>query len=303
MFDFIGDIHGHADQLHVLFRKLGYIQLNGVYRHPDRKAFFLGDYVNRGSQVRSVLEIVRVMVEEGEAFAVLGNHEYNLVAYLTNNSEGKPLRAHSEANFRQLKDTFSSFGSNRSELYEYKDWIQTLPLFFENHRFRVVHACWDDRHVSFIKNHYPVNRLTESLLQASVIPGKPEYDAVQVLLKGIEIQLSGDEAWVDADGNSRNSVRLRWWENPRGKRLSDLAIREIQSFKTFKGEKYMSLFPGYDIDAPPLFIGHYCLDGNPRLLRSNICCTDYCVYRSQRIVAYRWNGERTLSEDNFYTSD
>ena len=34
--DFIGDIHGHADALEALLRRLGYVEDNGCYRHATR---------------------------------------------------------------------------------------------------------------------------------------------------------------------------------------------------------------------------------------------------------------------------
>lgn len=46
MFDFIGDIHGYADKLIELLEKLGYTIKNGVYSHPTRKVFFIGDYIH-----------------------------------------------------------------------------------------------------------------------------------------------------------------------------------------------------------------------------------------------------------------
>ena len=58
-FDLIGDIHGYADELVQLLETLGYKKVNGVYRHPDRKVIFLGDFIDRGPKIRQVLEIVR----------------------------------------------------------------------------------------------------------------------------------------------------------------------------------------------------------------------------------------------------
>ncbi|MEN8214746.1 MAG: metallophosphoesterase, partial [Pseudomonadota bacterium] len=55
----IGDIHGHADKLEELLLHLGYQNSSGVYRHADAKAVFLGDFIDRGSQHRRVIGIVR----------------------------------------------------------------------------------------------------------------------------------------------------------------------------------------------------------------------------------------------------
>ena len=51
MIDFIGDIHGHADKLEELLVKLGYVKVNGAYSHPERKALFVGDYIDRGPKI------------------------------------------------------------------------------------------------------------------------------------------------------------------------------------------------------------------------------------------------------------
>ena len=77
MLDFIGDIHGHADKLEALLQKMGYEKQNGIYKHQERKALFLGDYIDRGPKIRETLEIVKAMVDEGHATALMGNHEYN----------------------------------------------------------------------------------------------------------------------------------------------------------------------------------------------------------------------------------
>ena len=64
--DFIGDIHGHADELVELLEvQLGYSLNDGYYQHPERKAFFVGDFIDRGPQIKEVLEIVRPMIDNG----------------------------------------------------------------------------------------------------------------------------------------------------------------------------------------------------------------------------------------------
>lgn len=65
MYDLIGDIHGHADELTALLSELGYHADRWVFTHPRRKVIFLGDYIDRGPQIRQVLEIVRGMCDRG----------------------------------------------------------------------------------------------------------------------------------------------------------------------------------------------------------------------------------------------
>ena len=74
-YDIIGDIHGYASILKMLLTELGYSRVDGVWRHPKRKVIFVGDFVNRGPEIRETLALVRGMVESGQALAILGNHE------------------------------------------------------------------------------------------------------------------------------------------------------------------------------------------------------------------------------------
>ena len=53
MYDLIGDIHGHATELTQLLTKIDYTKNRvGVYEHATRKVIFLGDFIDRGPQVR-----------------------------------------------------------------------------------------------------------------------------------------------------------------------------------------------------------------------------------------------------------
>jgi hypothetical protein len=70
MYDLIGDIHGHADELVRLLAALGYELSAGVYHRPNGKVIFVGDFIDRGPHIREVLAIVRPMVEAGHALAV-----------------------------------------------------------------------------------------------------------------------------------------------------------------------------------------------------------------------------------------
>ena len=77
VFDIIGDIHGYADRLKSLLKSLGYVESEGAYRHSDqnRRAIFVGDFVDRGPQIPEAVLLVRSMVEAGSALATMGNHE------------------------------------------------------------------------------------------------------------------------------------------------------------------------------------------------------------------------------------
>jgi len=60
--------------------------------------------------------------------------------------------------------------------------------------------------------------------------------------------------------------------------------------------------PPYPESAPPVFIGHYWLQGEPMPLAPNIACLDYSVAKpgpSARLVAYRWDSEQQLDPSHF----
>lgn len=80
-FDFVGDVHGCADELVALLAELGYDVApdRSTARHPDgRTAFFVGDLVDRGPDSPGVLRLVMGMVRDGTAACVPGNHENKL---------------------------------------------------------------------------------------------------------------------------------------------------------------------------------------------------------------------------------
>jgi protein phosphatase len=87
-FDIIGDVHGCRAELEQLLTELGY-QLErddagrpvGA-RHPDRRAVFVGDLVDRGPDTPGVLRLVMGMVAAGSALCVSGNHEAKLLKAL-----------------------------------------------------------------------------------------------------------------------------------------------------------------------------------------------------------------------------
>jgi predicted MPP superfamily phosphohydrolase len=90
--DFIGDIHSHNNALELLLKKMGYEKKNGVYNHPVRFPVFLGDYIDRGSNIKDVLHLVRSMQKNGSVIALMGNHEYNYLCYHIRDENEQPFR-------------------------------------------------------------------------------------------------------------------------------------------------------------------------------------------------------------------
>jgi protein phosphatase len=87
-FDVIGDVHGCRAELEQLLTELGYdLERDDAgrpagARHPDRRAIFVGDLVDRGPDTPGVLRLVMGMVAAGTALCVSGNHEAKLLKAL-----------------------------------------------------------------------------------------------------------------------------------------------------------------------------------------------------------------------------
>ena len=84
-FDIIGDVHGCFDELRELLDRLGYeVAADGTgAHHPGgRRAFFVGDLVDRGPATPAVLRLAMGMVDAGDALCIPGNHENKLLRAL-----------------------------------------------------------------------------------------------------------------------------------------------------------------------------------------------------------------------------
>jgi len=207
-FDIIGDIHGQAGALIRLLNKLDYIKgSDGIYSHPERKVIFLGDFIDRGNEQALVIDIVMKMVESSNALAVMGNHEYNAICYHTSDEQGNPLREHSEKNYKQHQAFLTEFPVDDDRTFKVINWFKTLPLFLELEDFRVIHACWDKNSINFIKSRLSSNHIiTDDFLFKSSDSSSEEFNAIETILKGTELDLPDGNSFLDKDGNLRTRI-------------------------------------------------------------------------------------------------
>src|SRR5690606_33734576 len=229
MIDFIGDIHGYADKLEALLFKLGYKKIKGVFSHPERKVLFIGDYIDRGPQIRETLEIVKAMADSGNAIALMGNHEYNAICFHFQNPDGGYLRKHSIKNIMQNFETLKQFQNKQKEYDDYIDWFKTLPLFYETETFRAVHACWDKNNIRFLNEILDNGKLTDDFIRKSVKSETILNDAVEQTLKGKEISLPSEFSFKDKDGIIRTKIRTKWWENPLKSTYKSISVEPIDN--------------------------------------------------------------------------
>jgi hypothetical protein len=300
MYDIIGDIHGHADELLELLERMGYDRRRGHYSHPHRRAVFVGDFIDRGPQIREVLQIVRPMVDAGSAHAVMGNHEFNAIAYHTRNPGDNLefLREHTEKNVRQHLATIRQLTAD--ELYDVLEWFRELPLWMEADGIRVVHACWDRSAIDVIENAInDYGRLTTEFMQRAARPGTKLYDAVEVILKGKEVSLPDGVSFKDKDDETRTKTRVKWFVNPGGMTFRDYSLPPRRCIPDKRVPDGLVGTP-YAPSGPPVFFGHYWLKSvRPEALGQNVACVDFSVARGGVLCAYRWSGERILSDDHF----
>lgn len=310
-YDIIGDIHGYAEPLKKLLEKMEYKKEAGCYRHPVRKVIFLGDFIDRGQQQKEVLETVMPMVQNGAALAVMGNHEFNALAFhtLVEGTENQWLRPHSDKNIRQHQAFLDTYPGNdeNGELNAVLEFFGTLPLWLDLDGLRVVHAVWDPRMIDTVKQATGGSAcLTKALLAEASTKDSPLYDAVETLLKGMEFSLTGGKSFKDKDGNKRTDVRV-WFHHNQPKTLGEVLVNKHIYPEDFYDlaldDDFRSNYQGYGKHEPPVFVGHYWMaageNQHPARLADNVACLDYSVAKDGMLVAYRWSGEQVLDDAKF----
>lgn len=299
-YDIIGDIHGYADVLEALLRKLGYKKPDGVWRHPEgRKVLFLGDFIDRGPSIPRTLKIVRDMVEQDEAKAIMGNHEYNALLYHTPARNGGWLRPRLPKNVNQHAATLAQFWGLQDEWEGYLAWFATLSLWLDLGGLRAVHATWDHRVVAA---NPAWRHLDRDFLHRSAVKKSEEFEHCEIPLKGIEIELPDGRVFRDHAGNEHGKIRVQWWTDPKGLTYHDLCFPEAKSIPHEPvPESAWAGCPGYPDDAPPVFFGHYWVpsDDGPKLMAPNVACLDFGVANNGPLTAYRWDGEQKLDAAKF----
>lgn len=193
-------------------------------------------------------------------------------------------------------------------------WFKTLPLWLDLPEIRVVHACWHQSFMDWLNASWldGGHRLkAEAWVPATREPADESekdnayptvFKAVEALTKGIEIPLPKGHTFHDKDDFERNRVRIRWWDSNAdtyrtSAMLSD-AIRE---------QLPVTALPPYArvgiATDKPVFFGHYWMTGTPGTLSPHAACVDYSAGKGGPLVAYRWDGEKFLTDCHFISTD
>lgn len=310
-YDVIGDVHGCADALDALLRKLGYRKRWRTWRHPSRQAVFVGDLIDRGPQQVETVTMVRRMVDAGTAQIAMGNHEFNALAWMTPGPSGTDdfLRTRKgekgENNRKQHAAFLAQVGENSRRHREFIAWFRTLPMFLDLGSLRVVHACWHDESIAVLRDAEARGGLTDEFLAASCDrkgDGSPEFNAIETVLKGPELRIS--EPYLDKDGIERDKARIRWWdveampsgqvvEIPPGTKKPDGTLHSGHAeapSDTVARYRYL--------DTVPVVFGHYWRKKGNVVTTPTTACVDLSAVRGAarggRLAAYRFEGEPVI---------
>ncbi len=302
MYDVIGDIHGQLEKLEGLLQVMGYTRHGLSYRAPQsRTAVFLGDLIDRGAGQLGVLNIVRSMVDSGDALCIAGNHEFNAVGFATFDPRdpGQYLRVRSPKNYKQHAAFLTAVVENSTEHRAWVNWFKTLPLSLDLGGIRVVHGDWDDAHVATVNSVIWKSgdaTWSDAFLHGSYVENSVLMRARKLLTCGLEVDLPDGGYIEDKEGHKHYEVRIARWRDwatrlhevalvPRGQaqRVPDLGLDGLVELVAPTGS--------------PVFIGHHWFTGQPLIESPKLACLDWSAATDGPLVAYRWDGESELSNE------
>jgi hypothetical protein len=306
-YDIIGDIHGYAIKLEELLKHLGYAQVGRNYRPPTgRKTVFLGDLIDRGPDQKRVLEIARSMVDSGDAVCIMGNHEFNAIAYATDDPANpderlRPNRTESlksSRNREQHAEFLDQVGEGSGEYKEWIDWFRTLPPFIDFGGFRVVHGCWDNEAVATLPagGWGPGKVLTDELLISVCHNGSPMMQARKLLTCGLELQLPEGRFIRDKSGHKHTEIRIANWRDW-ASQVHEVALIPTGQEEQLHGMEWPSDLVISAIKGTPILVGHHWFTGHPVIESPKLACLDWSAAKDGPLVCYRWDGESELSNE------
>jgi hypothetical protein len=293
-FDIIGDVHGHGNLLEKLLIKLGYTDNGLSFSHPERKAIFCGDFIDRGKENIKALNIVMQMCKHGQALAIPGNHDIAFIQYHTklkgSNQNIIPQNPQHEIMFRE---TLREFNANSTFMEHYLHWIKNLPLFIEHDLFRVYHGYYHPEIRKSLSNEKGIatyNDVLEHFAHWSPL--------ADLITKSVSVKVSVR----GKQGKKTERIRIKWWEHVEKDLHADHFLLhtyehyENMQIEAIEANAYQKFKP-YGTDEKPLFLGHFCINSMHGIQASNLCIIDLCVIRTGRLAAYRFDGEKILKKE------
>ncbi|MGD9417370.1 MAG: metallophosphoesterase [Verrucomicrobiota bacterium JB025] len=310
-YDIIADIHGRFDKLEALMERMGYCRAGESFIPPaGHMALFLGDLIDPKpghalpGGVRATLRAVKAMIDAGHALCIMGNHELNAIYFHSKGPDGKCLRIRGSKNITMHQGTLDDFPDYDDPTSEWQQiwipWMKRLPFFLELGGFRAVHATW---HPEFVERLIDRTFEDEAFFIAASNKFTPEGEALETLLKGVEVKLPKGIGFYGHTGVWHKKIRARWWELPdSGIGYDGLVFPANPSIPSDPvSEESFAQIPGYALDAPPVFIGHFFkpADSPAHPERHNVACLDHSAAKEGPLVAYRWKGEARIKPEHY----
>ncbi len=333
--DIVGDIHGELPALQTLLTRLGYDREG---RHPDnRKLVFVGDLCDRGPDSVGAILLVQRLVENGNAQAILGNHELNLLMGDAKDGSGWFFDEREERDLNFYAPFRRVLPQQRAPLTHF---LRQLPIALERDDIRVVHAAWTTEAIDAIRTapacraveqyalweqqarssaeesglyrryqdekHRWARELEDGSIQPPVLHAIAEYEATEQMINPIKVLTSGVEkaaATPFFSGNRwRFSDRVGWWNfyDDRVPVIVGHYWRLLQPELFAEKARYSRLFDGID---PLSWHGR----------RHRVFCVDYSVgarWRDRRagrtaaqsrfvLAALRWPENQLVFDTGF----
>ena len=159
----IGDIHGSYEALAVL--------IDEIRPTADDTLIFLGDYIDRGSNSRAVLETIIELQEQCNVIALLGNHEAMMRDVFL---EKDPI-------LRTQKALYWYGNGGRETLNSYM--FEPATLLMEDDISEIFLPIGLEKHLAFIKD-LPTYHITDTHIftHATPYPNKPIEDQSEASL-------------------------------------------------------------------------------------------------------------------------
>ena len=130
----VGDIHGCFNELKTLILSLIEKQ---EYNKDTDKLVFLGDYIDRGEDSRSVIRFIRELQKDNNnVIALRGNHEDMVIDFFGDTRYQNWL-------YNGYQQTYNSYKGFTDDFIGDIEWMKTLPLYHEDDYFVYVHAGVD----------------------------------------------------------------------------------------------------------------------------------------------------------------
>jgi hypothetical protein len=199
-FDVVGDVHGMLATFRALLERLGYRKTEGRWRAPHgRRLMQVGDLLDRGPDPLGAAELMEELVRDGVGEHVLGNHEYNAVAWFHG------VRRRVDSNRRSFHPTLEQIHAAPERWRRVEAFLRTRPLWLETGGVRFVHAAFDAEECASLPSD-----LGDSATVRRTRSDHRVRDAIEFVLKGPEEDVR--EAFVDPNGITRRRRRIAWWD-------------------------------------------------------------------------------------------